>query len=203
MDAVADRLLAKLRQLAPHRVRVYDGSGEHRDVSVPNRRKRWSAVIEAIEAKTWVQCELLDKGGAVLGYVENDGEAKELEQLSPGGAKDRWFLEMMLKAQDTALKWRNKEHADLLTGMRDLLEVNTHATRELVEIFRVQRDVSADVAAMQAAAANGGDMDQIIKLIEASPQLMQVVGPLLQLLLQRGKAKPKLAAPGPANGAKS
>jgi hypothetical protein len=203
MDAVADRLLAKLRQLAPHKVRVYDGSGEHRDVSVPNRRKRWSAVIEAIEAKPWVQCELLDKSGAVLGYVENDGEAKELEQLSPGGAKDRWFLEMMLKAQDTALKWRNKEHADLLTGMRDLLEVNTHATRELVEIFRVQRDVSADVAAMQAAAANGGDMDQIIKLIEASPQLLQVVGPLLQLLLQRGKVKGKLPPAAPANGVKS
>jgi len=200
MDSVADRLVQKLRQLAPDKVRVYDGSGEHRDVKVPNRRKRWSPVIEAIEAKPWVQCELLDKSGAVLGYVENDGEAKELEGLTGGSAKDRWFLEMMLKAQDTALKWRNKEHADLLTGMRDLLEVNTHATRELVEIFRVQRDVSADVAAMQAAAANGGDMDQIIKLIEASPQLLQQLGPLVALLLGKLK-KPQGKIAPPSNGA--
>jgi hypothetical protein len=192
MDAVADRLLVKLRQLAPHKVRVYDNSDDHRDVAVPQRRKRWSQVIETIEGKPWVRVELLDKSGAVLGYVENDGEAKELESLASGGsARDRWFLEMMLKAQDTALKWRNKEHADLLTGMRDLLEVNTHATRELVEIFRVQRDVSADVAAMQAAAANGGDMDQIIKLIEASPQLMQTFAPLLGMLFRKKIAAPK------------
>jgi hypothetical protein len=199
MDAVADRLLAKLRQLAPSKVRVYDGAGEHRDVAVPNRRKRWSPVIEAIESKPWVQCELLDKQGAVLGYVENDGEAKEIENLAAGSGKDRWFLEMMLKAQETALRWRSKDHEALLAGMANMLEANTRATHELIEIFRVQRDVSADIAAMQAAAENGGDFDQVIKLIEASPQLMTVLAPMLQLLLSR-KAKPKLAPP--PNGAK-
>lgn len=204
MDPVADRLLAKLRQLAPHKVRVFDNSDEHRDVAVPNRRKRWSQVIETIEARPWVRCELLNKGGEVLGYIENDGEAKELEELGTGGpsgtASQRWFLEMMLRSQETALKWRSKEHSELLTGMRDLLEVNTHATRELIEIFRVQRDVSSDVAAMKAAAENGGDIDQIVKLLEASPALLQILGPLIMSL--RGKQPVAKPAAKP-NGVKS
>jgi len=209
MDPVADRLLSKLRSIVPHDVAVYDNSSETpRIVAVPTRRKRWGHVIETIEAKPWVRCELRDKKGAILGYVDNDGEAGGIEDLgggAPGGTQQqRWFLEQMLRAQETALKWRSKEHSDLMTAMRDLLEVNTHATRELVEIFRVQRDVSADVAAMQAAAANGGDMDQIIKLIEASPQLVAAVGPLLQILIAKARgAKPALTAGKPANGVKS
>jgi hypothetical protein len=204
VDAVADKLLTKLRQIAPHKVRVYDNSDEHRDVAVPNRRKRWSQVVETIEARPWVRCELMNKTGEVLGYIDNDGEAKELEELGSGGpsgtASQRWFLEMMLRSQETALKWRSKEHSELLTGMRDLLEVNTHATRELIEIFRVQRDVSSDVAAMRAAAENGGDIDQIVKLLEASPALLQILGPLIMSL--RGKqAAPKQAAK--PNGVKS
>lgn len=200
MDAVADRLLAKLRQLAPAKVRVSDGSGETRDIAVPNRRKRWDPVIRAIEAKPWVQCELLDKSGAVLGYIENDGEAKELESLSPGSAKDRWFLEMMLKAQDMALKWRSKEHESLMQGMANMLDVQTRSMHEMIELMRVQRDVSVDIATLQAEAANGGDIDKIVKLIEASPDLLKVLGPVVQMLMAR-KSKPKL--PAPPNGVKS
>jgi hypothetical protein len=204
VDSVGDRLLVKLRQLAPHTVRVFDSSDEHRDVAVPQIRKRWARVIEAIEGKPWVKCELRDKKGNVLGYIENDGEAKEIESLGSGGgtAKERWFLETMLKAQETALKWRSKEHTDLMEGMRDLLQVNAHATRELVELFRVQRDVAADVAAMQATANADGEFGQVMKMIESSPQLQAALGPIVAVLAQRllsPGTKPKPQAP--KNGA--
>jgi hypothetical protein len=204
MDAVNDRLLRKLRQLAPHKVRVLDGSDTARDVAVPHGRKRWSAVLEVIEAMPWVRCELMDKTGAILGYVDNDAAATELEDLASGtpsgAAEKKWFLDTMIKAQREALTWRDKEHTETLAAMREILQVNAHATRELVELFRVQRDVSADIAAMRAAAENGDDMDKIVKILEASPKLMQMLGPMLMGL--RGKvAKP--AKPATPNGVKS
>lgn len=200
-DNVVEGLLRKLRQLAPHRVRVYDGD-DHRDVAVPTRRRRWAQVIETVEGRPWTRCELLDKSGSVLGYVDNVEIVEEDALDAPGGNGAKWIVDLVLRAQQQALHWRAKEHSDLLSGMRDLLEVNTHATRELVELFRVQRDVASDVATMRAAAA-GGDMGDIIKLVEASPQLMQALGPLFALLTGP-KAKPRIAAPPPPpNGAKS
>jgi len=205
MDPVADRLLATLRRLAPAKVRVYDSSDDHRDIAVPSQRKRWGHVVQTIEARPWLRCELLDKSGAVLGYVENDGAAGEVEELTPapggggGAAQSRWFLEMMIKAQTVALTYRDKEHIVLMQGMRDLMGAQTDAMRELTNLYRVQRDVSAEVATMKAAAENGGDVDQIIKLIEASPTLLQALGPLLAALMapKRLAARPasKPAAP--------
>ncbi len=210
MDPVADRLLSTLRRLAPAKVRVYDSADDHRDIAVPSQRKRWGHVVTTIEARPWVRCELLDKAGAVLGYVENDGAAGEVEELStPGGgagtAQSRWFLEMMIKAQTVALSYRDKEHTVLMAGMRDLMDAQTSAMKELTNLYRVQVGVSAEVAAMKAAAENGGDIDQIVKLIEASPQLLQLVGPLIGMLKGPKRIEARSApkqAPAPNGAAK-
>lgn len=198
MDAMSgqDALLRKLRSVVPHRVRVYDSSDEHRDVAVPHGRKRWSHVVETVEARPWVRAELLDKAGAALAYVINpatEAEAGDLEDIgskvSSASAQSRWMLELMLKAQRTALEFRDKEHAALLDSIRDMMGVQTTAMKELVSLYQVQRDVAADVATMKAAAESGGSIEQIVKLIEASPALLQVLGPVVQLLRPRIAAK--------------
>lgn len=203
MDAVADQLLKLLRQLAPHKVRVYDGSDDARDVAVPQRRKRWDQVIRTIEAKPWVRCECLDKSGAILGYIENDSAAGELEDLAPGApagtGREKWLLDTMIKAQREALTWVTPAHERQMAAMSEILAANAHATRELVRLFEVQRDVASDIAHMKAVAESGDDMDKIVKMLEASPKLLQVLGPIV-MGLRGGKAKPKLAAQ--ANGEK-
>ena len=205
MDAVADKLLSKLRQLAPHKVRVYDGSDTAREIAVPQRRKRWSQVIETIEAVPWVRCELLDKSGAVLGYVENDAAAGELEDLGSGvpagAAGNKWFLDTMIRAQREALTWVEKSNAANMQAMAEILRVNAHATSELVELYRVQRDVSTEIATMRAAAENKDVFDQMVKLLEAYPELKQMIGPLVLRLM--GTVAPKTTPRAtPANGAK-
>jgi hypothetical protein len=204
VDTVAEQLLIHLRRIAPHKVRVYDSSDEYRDVAVPTRRRKWAQVIATIEARPWVRCELLDKSGAALGYVENNGPPGELEDLSgsqtPRAAEQRWLLELMIKAQTVALTFRDKEHASILQGMRDMMQVQTDAMRETIGLMREQRDIVAETAALKAAAEKGDDLDQIVKLIEASPKLMQVVGPLVMAL----RAPKKIAATAtkpPASGA--
>lgn len=211
MDTVAEQLLMHLRRIAPHKVRVYDASDEYRDVAVPTRRRKWAQVISTIEARPWVRCELLDKSGAALGYVENDGPAGEVEDLgggaTPRAAEQRWLLELMIKAQTTALSFRDKEHAALLSGVRDMMAVQTEAMRETIALMREQRDIVQETAAIKAAADKGDDLEQIVKLLEASPKLMQVLGPVIMALrapkqIAASKPASKPAAPnGAPNGA--
>lgn len=206
MDTVAEQLLKHLRQISPHRVRVYDASDEYRDVAVPTRRRKWAQVIATIEARPWVRCELLDKSGAALGYVENDGPAGEVEDLggaaTPRAAEQRWLLELMIKAQTTALSFRDKEHAALLSGVRDMMAVQTEAMRETIALMREQRDIVQETAAIKAAAEKGDDLEQIVKLVEASPKLMQVLGPVMMALRAPKQIAAKPAAkPAAPNGA--
>lgn len=209
-DAVAQTLLAHLRRIAPHKVRVFDSSDEYRDIAVPTRRKRWTQVIDTIEARPWVRAELMNKKDEILGYVENAGPAGPLEDIGakdpPGAAQGRWLLDMMIKAQTTALTFRDKEHGALLQGIRDMMEVMTGAMRETVGLMREQRDIVAETAAIRAAAEKGDDLDQIVKLVEASPKLMSQLGPLFQLLRPRlppaPSGAPKNGAPPPKGAAK-
>jgi len=200
-DDLGAKLLATLRSLAPVKVRVYDAQDEYRDVAVPSRRKRWAHVVGAIEARPWVRAELLDKKDCVLGYVQNDGVAGDLEELTDPAVSSqqgmqRWFLEMMIKAQTTALSFRDKEHAALLTAMKEMMEINMGNTRELMLIMRLQRDEAMELAQIRAAAEKGGDWEQIVKLIESSPKLLQTLGPILMAL------RPKLSAPAAKLGGK-
>lgn len=211
VDPVITKLLGALRRLAPHSVRVFDGSDEYRDIAVPTRRKRWTQVIDTIEAMPWLRCELRAKGGAVLGYVERevDGKAGELEELGarlpPEAQHMRWYLDMMLRAQTMALTMVNKEHAAMFTAMQGILEVQTQATREVIELMRQQRDAAAEIATIRATAAQDDGLDQILKIIEASPKLMQQLGPVIAGVMgsrRLAQAKPANTPPAkPTNGA--
>lgn len=204
-DTVNAKLLLALRRLAPHVIRVYDSADEYRDVAVPSRRKRWTQVIETIEARAWVRCELRAKGGAVLGYVEQETIDSE-SAPPPEGPHMRWYLDMMLRAQTMALQFVNKEHAALLGAVREILEVQTQATRETIELMRMQRDTASEISALRAAASQDGDLDQIMKIVEASPKLLEKIGPMLAAVMMPRRitaAKPagKQTPPPAANGA--
>lgn len=189
-----DQMIAKLRQLSPHRVRVYQDADNYKDVAVPQRRKRWAQVVATIETLQWVRCELLDKSGALLGAIDNSATELETIPTEPGGGviANRWFLEMMIRAQTVALTYRDKEHVAILQTMRELLDLNMQNTRDMHALMRMQRDESMELARIRAAAEQGSDIDQIVKLVEASPQIMQALGPVLALLTRK-----RIAAPAP------
>lgn len=209
MDDVSTRLLATMRRLAPAKVRAFDAEDTPRDIAVPSRRKRWSQVVQTIESRPWVRVELLDRSSAVLGYVDNDGPAEEIEDISATGAgagaqivQSRWFLDMMIRAQSTALSFRDKEHTALLQGMVNLLQVSSEQTRELVVFMRMQRDAAIETMAARAAAAAKGDeldLEALAEIIKQSPKLLGALAPLF-MGLKAAVSPPKPSAP---NGAKS
>jgi hypothetical protein len=187
-------LLSALRKICPAKVRVFDAADGSRDIAISGNRNKWSQAMVAIDARPWVRCELLDKTGSVLGYVEHDGPAGELEDITGSEGKESRALErqmkIMLEAQRVALTFRDKETTELLKGVGDILRVNTEAIKQLTVLYQSQVAVASDVASMQATAAAGGDMQQWIDLINASPQLASSVVPLLKFLLAKNPQPP-------------
>ncbi len=196
-DNTTKKLLASLRNHAPHRVRAYTSDDEFRDIAVPQRRKRWAQVIEAIEARAWSRVELLDKSGGVLGYVENAEPATTVEDLPPAQSSKlrhecEWIVQLVVKAQKDAMQFRDDEVKSLLAAQGDVVREMVVGMQALSNIYKEQRDAAADVAAMNATAAAGnGDAFNVKELMEAAPAILQAL-PMLRALLAGG---------GPSNGA--
>lgn len=210
-DGPETKLLHTLRKLNPAKVRVYasESDDKPRDIAVPTRRRKWAAVIEAIEARAWVSCEMLDKGGAVLGYVDNNSPAGELQEL-PDHSLDNTnrgqltlaerIVRMNADSVRDALRNRDAETRAMMDAQTSVMRTLTESVQGLAAVYRAQAEAFADVAdarqeaaeieaeaaanAAAAAASAGGDMKQ---LMEAIPLLVQAV-PMLKALLAGGNS---------------
>lgn len=197
---ITDKLLATLKRHNPSKVRAYAGDDDHRDIAVPTRRKRWSQVIEAIDAKSWTRVELLDKSGAVLAYVDNTGPASELEDVGDNSrasktrSESEWIVNLVIRAQREAMTFRDSEVQSLLRAQGDVVRELSRAMQDLSGIYTEQRKAAVETAEIRAAATAGGS--EWKELLEAAPQLLQML-PLLRGLLASGSP----SQPKPKNGA--
>lgn len=199
---ITETLLVKLKRFQPHKVRVYAGDEDYRDVAVPTRRKKWNTVIEAIEGRTWTRVVLLDKAGSELAYIDNTEPARDLEDLDTGKAtklrsESEWIVKLVITAQRDAMTFRDSEVTNLLRAQGDVVREMSQAMKDLSGIYAEQRRASTEAARIQAEAAAGGDGWK--ELLEAAPQLIQMLPMLRQLLLGNGgNEQPQ---PRPKNGA--
>lgn len=200
-----EKLLKTLQRFAPAKVRAYSGDDDARDIAVPTRRKKWSQVIAAIEARSWTRVELLDKSGAVLAYVDNVEPARELEDLDGGKAskvrsETEWMVKLVISAQRDAMTFRDAEVKSLLTAQGDVVREMSAAMRDLGAIYREQREsaTASATARAEAAAAAAAGGDSFKELMEALPQILQAL-PMLRALLQQPQTAPNGARP--KNGA--
>lgn len=178
-------LLAALRKVHPAQVRVYDAAGECRTVGVPEGRTKWKQVATTIMARPWARLDMLDRNGADIGYIENDEVSSVSTALAPlaAGAGPEasvppWMADAILRGQELVLKHRDQEHKALLESVGTVLRANAEATRELVALFRAQRDVAADVAAsnarLEAQEASKQQTGLLEELTEAAPKLLEI-----------------------------
>lgn len=193
---ITDKLLATLKRHCPTKVKAYAGEDDCRDIAVPTRRKRWGQVIEAIEARSWTRVELLDKSGAVIAYVDNLGVPTDIEELSSGATgKTRsdaeWILNLCLRAQREAMAFRDSEVQALLKAQGDVVRELSRAMQDLSGIYSEQRKAAVETAEIRAAAAQGGEWKE---LLDAAPQLLQMLPYLRQLMGGAEQPKPKNGA---------
>lgn len=190
MTKTTEKLLASLKRHSPHRVRAYAGDDDARDIAVPQRRKKWTQVIEAIEARSWSRVELLDKSGAVLGYVDNVEPARELEDIAAtsgtGGQLQlaERIVAMVMRGQRDAMSFRDAEVTALLKAQGDVVREMTAGMRALTAMYQEQVAVAEHAAELRATAAAGGD-SQVKELLEALPTILQAL-PLLRGMLAGG-----------------
>lgn len=203
------KLLATLKRHNPSKVRAFAGDDDARDIAVPTRRKKWGQVVEAIEARSWTRVELLDKGGAVLAYVDNVEPARELEDITDNGKSSKtrsdaeWIVALAIKAQRDAMTFRDAEVTNLLRAQGDVVRELTGAMHGLAQIFRAQVDVARETEAMKTAAAAeqaaaaAGNGDGFKELLDALPTLLQAL-PVIRAMIQPAPQQPTQR---PKNGA--
>jgi hypothetical protein len=182
-------LLAKLRKLNPYKIVVWNGD-ESRTVAVPQRRRRWPQVLEAIESAPWTRVVLQDKSGADLGYVDS-GHVEEEPERSLVKAGDPMshaiaINELVLKAQKQTADARDKELTALLKAQGEVVGQLVSAVRSLQQVWQAQVEAAQEVAAMQTEAAMGGGTMK--ELLEAAPQLIPML-PHLRAMFQGGPPK--------------
>jgi len=193
MSPTLAKLLASLKRHNPTKVRAYAGDDDARDIAVPTRRKKWSQVIEVIEARSWSRVELLDKSGALLGVVENTESARELEDVGPAitgtGAQVQLaerIVGLVLRGQRETMQFRDAEVTALLKAQGDVVREMTAGMRALTAMYQEQVDAASSVAELRATAAAGGNSD-LQQLLDAAPALLQML-PMLKGLLAGGDA---------------
>lgn len=195
MKADNDTLLATLKRHNPAKIRAYAGDDDARDIAVPSHRKKWAHVIKAIQARSWSRVELLDRAGAALAYVENTEPAADLEDLeSSSKSKTRtdveWIVSLVVRAQREAVALARERDADAQRAMVDTLREMMATQRDLNALQREAREAAAEVAHLQAAADNGG---QVKELLDAAPAILQML-PMLKSLAGGPAVKPKNGA---------
>lgn len=202
-DDTSKTLLATLKRHNPAKVRAYTSDDDARDIAVPTRRKRWSQVIEAIEARAWVRVELLDKGGAVLAYVENSDQAHDVEELGQSAAMVKGhaehalavrIVELVLKGQREAMAFRDSEVKELLGAHSNVLREMSQGMSQLANMYREQVEAAREVARLQTEASLSPEGFDIKSLLEAAPVIVQALPMLRGLLAQ--------SSPSPSNGVK-
>lgn len=136
MDTI-DAATAAIRQIRGERpavIRVFLDEGEVANVGVPSV-KRWKArTASTLSTLPWHSFEPLNaKGELIGGRIDNPGlahgGATELEELDleapsgPGMGAIVGLLQLMLKAQDTALVRQKQAYDSVLVNNQKLLEV--------------------------------------------------------------------------------
>lgn len=201
IDQEDAELLNALKKADPELVRTYaPGEDEHNaEIAVPTRRRKWAAVMEAIASVgRWSRLTFHNKKGQLMGGYER-GEPEAVEDISaPGGARAAELnrsLELMLKAQERALAYRDKEIGQVLQAIPEVLKMMTHAMASMTGMYQAQVQAAADIA---AANVNDGDLAQVAELLKAVPSLMPILGPVLARVLPAAPAPRR--PPTPPNG---
>ena len=203
IDQEDNELLAALKRADPHHVRAYAaGDDEYREIAVPTRRRKWAAVMEAIASVRWTRLEFLNKAGQLLGGFER-GEPTTIEDISaPSTARAgelRALMDVMLKGQERALAYRDKEIGQVLQAIPEILKMMTSAMQSMAGMYQAQVQAAADIA-----TANADDpVAQITELAKTVPGLMPLLAPILGRVLP-APAPPRSARPAsPPNGQSS
>lgn len=172
MDDLSARLCGDFRRVKPFSLVAILADGSEKKVALRSGRGRWehAAGVVAPWVADGARIECRDKAGAVLALLEYEAEAETDAPRAPmsTGADARWMLDLMLRAQDQALKRHHEMLGTLLdanNGMIELLGARISTLEASYgRMLQAQLDATMARAEAEAAAASKADDSQLAGL---------------------------------------
>jgi hypothetical protein len=195
-DDLKEALLKKLRENQPAKVRAFDGDDDEqpRVINVSKSRKRWGAVLDAIDGAPWTKLELLAADKSILGYFVNDEAIDDSIELT-GAAKGRAtevaaIVKIVLAAQKQVIGMRETETGVLLGSLSGVVKEMSAAIRDLGKLYQEQVRAVEEAADARVEMQKRDWVEQLGDIAEAAPHLAPVVGQLLGQLRGAVTGKP-------------
>lgn len=172
MDDLSVRLCADFRRVKPVSLVAILADGSEKKVALRSGRGRWehAAGVVAPWVADGARIECRDKVGAVLALLEYEVEEEAAAKAPPtnSGADARWMLDLMLRAQDQALRRHHEMLGTLLEANNGMIELlgSRISTLEASygRMLQAQLDATMARAEAEAAAATKADDSQLTSL---------------------------------------
>lgn len=171
MDDLSVRLCADFRRVKPVSLVAILADGSEKKVALRSGRGRWehAAGVVAPWVADGARIECRDKAGAVLALLEYEAEEESTARPpTSAGVDARWMLDLMLRAQDQALRRHHEMLGTLLDANNGMIELlgSRISTLEASygRMLQAQLDATMARAEAEAAAATKADDSQLTSL---------------------------------------
>lgn len=160
MDDICARICGDFRRVKPAVVIAILADGTEKKVALRSGRGRWEHAASVVGP--WVadgaRVECRDKAGAVLALLEYEAEEEATTAAkapTSAGVDARWMLDLMLRAQDQALKRHHEMLGTLLDANNGMIELlgSRISTLEASYGRMLQAQLEATMARAEAEAA--------------------------------------------------
>jgi hypothetical protein len=164
-----------LRRVRPAIVVHVDDDGRATPIALSRGRGRWETCADAIVdmVRTSGGCaELRDGNGAVIRRVtidvaDDDGRNSDTppstrDASMSTGTDVRCLLELMLKAQESAIQRQQEMMRPLIDGYTDLARAHSEYAAQVVELVKLAASAHAAAASVDSAQSSSPQLDAIL-----------------------------------------
>jgi len=164
-----------LRRVRPHAVVHVDDDGKATPIALARGRGRWETCADAIVdmCRTSGGCaELRDALGAVIRRVTIDVTDDDAQRTDTApsradapvstGHDFRGLLELMLRAQESALQRQQDMLRPLIDGYTDLARAHSEYAAQVVELVKLAASAHAAAASVDSAQSSSPQLDAIL-----------------------------------------
>jgi hypothetical protein len=183
-----------LRRFKPASVRAWTTDGAERRVPVPDRHRRWQAVVETVSTLHAHRVELVDSSGGTLHVLDSGGpiaaaghaivQGERLDNDLGAGASIAALARAIVSSQQVALDAHVDASKHLVGALLKQQELSNRRLETLEKLLVQQMQLAHELStalveqrmetAETAAAALESKDDQTGKLIEMGTQLLQL-----------------------------
>ena len=152
-----------IKKFSPRSLKVTLRDGTEKPVAVPQAGNRWARTSQVLAALPWVTIECLDKGGKVLGIVEDEDDP-DLEAFEEGGGTMKELAKVLLEVMRTTMKETRMLVDAQLRGNAEMVGAMTEGMRATADVYRQALQVQQAHLMAPPGEEGGGEMLKMMQM---------------------------------------